>query len=80
MPGWIDSTGPTIAPASPASAAPRAKMKLVSQPMFTPSADTMLRLLAPARISMPTRVRSISTCSPKATASPATMIAPRYDG
>src|SRR5256885_5536709 len=37
--------------------------------MFTPSAPTIVRLLAPARISMPSRVRLTTTYSSRATRS-----------
>ena len=52
--------GPAIKPAKPASAAPRPKTKVYSKLMLTPSAPTICRLLAPARINMPSFVRDTS--------------------
>ena len=48
--------------------------------MSVPSAWSMRGLLAPARTSMPKRVRATSTYSPAATASPPPMMNSRYAG
>jgi hypothetical protein len=56
MPGSTERIGATIAPAKPASMAPKPNTIMKSLWMLTPSADTMEALLAPARTSMPTRV------------------------
>ena len=48
--------------------------------MSTPSAETIAGFDAPARISMPTRVRWITRYSATPTARPTAMMAKRYDG
>jgi len=53
--------GACISPARPASAAPSPNTSVYSSLMFTPSAPTISRLLAPARINIPMRVRMTST-------------------
>ncbi|KAG1533499.1 hypothetical protein G6F50_015858 [Rhizopus delemar] len=61
MPVCADRMGPAISPASPASTAPSTNSSVFSRAMFTPSAPTIMRSVEPARISMPSRVRWIST-------------------
>ena len=56
MPGSTDRIGATIAPAKPASMAPKPNTIMNSRLMSTPSAETIGALVAPARTSMPTRV------------------------
>ena len=58
-------------------AAPRAKTRVNSVPISTPSAAAMVRFDAPARISMPARVRLTTQYSPAATTSPTATIATR---
>ncbi|MCY1360363.1 hypothetical protein D9M69_469850 [compost metagenome] len=60
MPGYTDDTGAEIMPASTASATPSANTKRYSTVMLMPSDCTISRLVAPARIIMPSRVRRIT--------------------
>ncbi len=48
--------------------------------MLTPSADTIVRFEAPARISIPRRVRATTYQSSPATARPTRMMTRRYSG
>ena len=61
MPGSTDRIGATIAPAKPASIAPKPKTSVNRSRMLTPSAETIGALVAPARTSMPMRVWLTST-------------------
>ena len=58
MPGSTERIGATIAPAKPASMAPKPNTTMNRRRMSTPSAETMAAFVAPARTSMPTRVWS----------------------
>ena len=77
MPVCTEMIGAAIRPARPANTAPRPNTRLNSSSMLTPSAATMRRFEAPARISMPSRVRATSQASSSATSAPTTMIAKR---
>ena len=77
MPMLASVIGAISMPASPASMAPSAKTSANRVWMSMPSAATIVRLLAPARISMPSRVWLTSQNSPAATASPVPMISSR---
>ena len=77
MPIRTEAMGADISPARPAKTAPRPKTRLNSSSMLTPSAPIMRRLEAPARISMPSRVRATSQASRIATSAPTTMMAKR---
>ena len=60
MPGSTERIGAAITPAKPASMAPKPKTSMNRRRISTPSAATIGALVAPARTSMPTRVRSTS--------------------
>ena len=77
MPDWTEKIGPAISPARPANAAPRPKIAMFSRRMLTPRAETISGCVAPARISMPIRVRLISQYKNAATPRPTAMIANR---
>ena len=57
MPGSTETSGAASTPANPASMAPTPNTMRNSRRTSTPSAETIAALLAPARISMPSRVR-----------------------
>ena len=61
MPTWTASSGPSIAPASPQNAAPTPNTTVNSRRMSVPIAVAISRLDAPARTSMPIRVRVTRT-------------------
>ncbi|MNS99292.1 hypothetical protein D3C72_1336910 [compost metagenome] len=69
-----------MTPAKPQSRAPSVKIRVNRRWMFTPSASTISPSSAPARTSMPTRVREISSHRPSATSAPAPMKASRMTG
>ncbi len=69
-----------MAPAKPASMAPKPKTIMKRRRMSTPSAETIGALVAPARISMPTRVFVTTSQRPTATARPEPMMARRQTG
>ena len=77
MPIFTELIGAAISPASPAKTAPSPNTRLNSSSMLTPSAAIMRRLEAPARISMPSRVRATSQASRTATITPTTIRAKR---
>ena len=56
IPGSTERIGATMMPAKPASIAPKPKTIMNRRRISTPSAETILALLAPARTSMPVRV------------------------
>ena len=74
MPICTVRIGACISPARPASAAPSPNTSVNSSLMLMPSAPIISRLEAPARISMPMRVRITTRYSSAATASATTMI------
>ena len=80
MPGYTDDSGAAIMPARAASATPPAKTTRYSWRMSTPRPRTMSRLLAPARIIMPRRVRFTTTYSATATTRQASDAKTRYHG
>jgi hypothetical protein len=57
MPGSTDRIGAIMMPAKPASMVPKPNTIMNSRRISTPSAETIGALLAPARTSMPSRVR-----------------------
>ncbi|MCY1541796.1 hypothetical protein D9M68_774990 [compost metagenome] len=80
MPISTASSGAAMTPANPQSRAPSVKISVNRRWMLTPSASTISPSSAPARTSMPTRVREISSQSPTATSTPAPMKASRITG
>ena len=80
MPIWMARSGAAMTPAKPHSSAPREKIRVKRRWTFTPSASTISPSSAPARTSMPTRVREISHHRPTATSAPAAMKARRITG
>ena len=61
MPGNTDDTGAASIPPSAASATPKANTKRNSSRMSMPRPSAISRLLVPARMRMPSRVRWITT-------------------
>src|SRR5438105_2634557 len=80
MPGYTDDMGAAIMPASAASATPPANTMRYSRVMSMPSPRAMSRLLAPARIIMPRRVRLTTQYRPQATSTQAAEANSRYHG
>ena len=78
--GYTEDTGAAIIPASTASATPAANTTRYRNLMLTPIAWTISRLLAPARIIMPSRVRASTKYSPSATAMHTAEMNKRYIG
>ena len=74
MPICTVRIGACISPARPASAAPSPNTRVNSSLMLMPSAPIISRFEAPARISMPMRVRIDHDIKQRATASATTMI------
>ncbi|MNS90163.1 hypothetical protein D3C72_1242000 [compost metagenome] len=77
MPDCTDRIGPASAPATPASTDPSRNSSVFSRSTLAPSTLAMGALLAPARISMPKRVRWIRNHAPTATRAPIPMIISR---
>ena len=80
MLGYTEDMGAEIMPASAASATPPAKTMRYSRRMSMPSPRTMSRLLAPARIIMPRRVRLTTQYSATASTMQAADAKRRYQG
>lgn len=80
MPISTASSGAAMTPAKPHSVAPSTKTRVKSRWILMPSASTISPSSAPARTSMPTRVREISHHRPTATSTPAPMSARRMTG
>ncbi|KAG0891368.1 hypothetical protein G6F32_017513 [Rhizopus arrhizus] len=74
MPDCTDRIGPAKAPATPASTEPSRNSSVFSRSTLAPSTLAMGALLAPARISMPKRVRWIKHHAPTAPSAPTPMI------
>ena len=77
MPTCTARMGPSIAPATAHSAAPKPNTSVNNRLMSTPMAVAISRFEAPARTSMPVRVRVTRKYSSTATTSPTPMISSR---
>ena len=77
IPGSTDRVGAAMTPAKPASMAPKPKTRHEQPPDIDAERGQHRRLLAPARTSAPARVRSTSSQSSPAVASPPARIASR---
>ena len=80
MPGSTDNIGAIMTPAKAASMVPKPNTIMNSRRISMPSAETIRACVAPARTSMPTRVRDTNRYKMSATASPAPMIISRQMG
>src|SRR5436190_17961785 len=80
MPGYTEDIGAAIMPASAASATPPANTTRYRSLISMPRPRTMSRLLAPARIIIPSRVRLTTQYSAPATTMQAADAKSRYHG